>query len=66
MKTDNWQPIPMFCPNCGKMNYGYMSGDDRIKYDCDRCMVRFIRIRKSRRHDTIEIYAPPGEESIIE
>ena len=62
--TENWKPIPMFCPNCGKLNYGYKSGDEKIKYECDRCMVNFVRVRKGRRHDTIEMFAAPGQESI--
>ena len=55
----------MFCPNCGKMNYGYKGIDEKIKYECDRCMVKFVRVRKGRRHDTIEMFAPPGQESVI-
>lgn len=26
--TETWKPIPMFCPNCGKMNYGYKGIDE--------------------------------------
>ena len=63
--AETWKPIPMFCPNCGKMNYGYKGVDEKIKYECNRCMVKFVRVRKSRRHDTIEMFAPPGEESVI-
>ena len=44
-----WKPYPMFCPNCGK-----------IKYECSKCMIKFVRVQKSRRHDTIDIYAPDG------
>ena len=29
--TETWKPIPMFCPNCGKMNYGYIGIDEKIK-----------------------------------
>ena len=65
LMTETWKPIPMFCPNCGKMNYGYKGIDEKIKYECDRCMVKFVRVRKSRRHDTIEMFASPGQESVI-
>ena len=37
--TETWKPIPMFCPNCGKMNYGYKGIGDKIKYECDRCII---------------------------
>lgn len=62
--TETWKPIPMFCPNCGKLNYGYKGGDEKIKYECDQCMVKFVRVRKGRRYDTIEIFAAMGQGSI--
>ena len=24
MKYDTWTPVPMFCANCGHLNYGYL------------------------------------------
>ena len=64
--TETWKPIPMFCPNCGTMKYGYKGIGDKIKYERERCMVKFERVRKGRRHDTIEMFALPGQESVIE
>ena len=66
MESNNsWEPIHMFCPNCGKLNYGYKNRDDKIKCECSRCSVKFVRIRKSRRHDTIEVYASLRQENVI-
>lgn len=61
---DIWKLYPMFCPNCGKINYGYKSEDGRIKYECGKCTVRLVRVQKSRRHDTIEMFAPPKKVSL--
>lgn len=57
---ERWNPYPIFCPNCGKINYGYKNTDGKIKYECSKCMIKFVRVQKSRRHDTIDIYAPDG------
>ena len=57
MHIDAWTPIPMFCPNCGALCYGYRNIEKKIRYECSRCKVVFIRIQKGRRHDTIEIFA---------
>ena len=52
----------MFCPNCGRLNYGYKSEDNRIKYECVQCTVKFVRVQKGRRHDTIDLFAKVGHE----
>ena len=57
---ERWKPYPIFCPNCGKINYGYKNTDGKIKYECIKCMIKFVRVHKSRSHDTIDIYAPDG------
>lgn len=59
---ESWKPYPMFCPNCGRLNYGYKSEDNRIKYECAQCTVKFVRVQKGRRHDTIDLFAKVGHE----
>lgn len=61
MKKEIWTPIPMFCPNCGQLNYGYRNEEGRIKYECKRCKVVFVRTQKGRRHDRVDIYVPSGQ-----
>lgn len=41
-----WKPYPMFCPNCGKINYGYKNTDGKIKYECSKCMIKFVRVQR--------------------
>lgn len=48
----------MYCSNCGKLNYGYRNDDGKIKYECDKCKVVFVRVQKGRRHDTIDMNKP--------
>ncbi len=64
MNYDTWKPVPMYCPNCGKLNIGYKNEENKIRYECQTCKVVFVRIQKGRRHDTIEMYAPAGVERL--
>lgn len=61
MKNDVWTPIPMYCSNCGHLNYGYRNEEGKIKYECKKCKVVAVRTQKGRRHDRIDIYAPDGQ-----
>jgi lysyl-tRNA synthetase class I len=61
MKDEKWVPVPMFCSNCGQLNYGYRNDEEKIRYECRRCSAVSVRIQKGHRHDTIELYAPEGQ-----
>ena len=61
MKYDTWTPVPMFCANCGHLNYGYRNENGIIKYECKNCKAVSVRKQKGRRHDTIDLYAPAGQ-----
>ncbi len=65
MKKDTWTLMPMYCPNCGKLNHGYRNDEGKIKYECNRCKVVFVRVQKGRRHDRIDVYAPVGQASYV-
>lgn len=54
----------MFCPNCGAINHGHKSEDEKIRYECRKCTVKFVRVPKGRRHDTIELFAAQGQEKL--
>ena len=57
-KLDVWEPFSWHCPNCGALVTGYKNPEGTIKLECDRCHVVMVRKIKSRRHDSIDIYAP--------
>ncbi len=58
MKSEDWFPVPMYCPNCGILNYGYRNNEGKIRYECTGCQTVLIRVQQGRRHDTIDAYAP--------
>lgn len=60
-----WKTYPMFCPNCGAINHGHKSEDEKIRYECRKCTVKFVRVPKGRRHDTIELFAAQGQEALM-
>ena len=58
-----WTPIPMYCSNCGQLNYGFRNDEGKIKYECKKCKVVAVRTQKGRRHDRIDLFAPVGQVS---
>ena len=60
---DRWTPISWYCPNCGTLVTGYRNAQGTVKVVCSRCHVTMIRAGKSRRLDTISIYAPREAQS---
>ncbi len=61
MKEYAWISIPMYCPNCGRLNYSYQDSEGKVRYECNKCEVKLIKIKKSRRHYTVEMYAQNGQ-----
>jgi len=64
MKHEEWIPFTWHCPNCGAKVTGYKNEKGTIKVECRRCYVVMVRSFKGRRHDTIDLYAPKGEERL--
>lgn len=62
---EEWVPFSWHCPNCGAKVIGYKNEKGTIKVECTRCRVVMVRTFKGRRHDTIDIYAPKGEERVV-
>lgn len=54
--NNSQKPKPMYCPNCGNLNYGTENSSGKIRYKCKCCRLVMIRFPKGRRHDVVEIY----------
>ena len=63
-KHDEWTPFSWHCANCGTIVVGYRNAQGAIKVQCNRCRVVMVRKIKSRRHSTIDVYAPEGQEEL--
>lgn len=63
-KTDEWVPFSWYCSNCGTVVTGYKNQRGDIKVQCSKCRAVMIRTMKNRKHDTIELYAPQGQERL--
>lgn len=53
-------PVRRYCPNCGHISSGYRGENGIAKMNCSICGTVFISKLKSRRHDSMDIYAPKG------
>ena len=47
---ENWKPYPMYCNSCGHINYGFQDKNGKIKYECRKCRLVYVRTMKNRRH----------------
>lgn len=61
-KHDEWISLSWHCSNCGNIVQGFKNSKGNIKVECNKCHVIMIRTIKGRRHDTIDLYAPRGQE----
>lgn len=67
MENDHtWVSYPMHCSNCGAIIVGFKSKKGGLKYHCENCKCSLVRVDRSRRHATIDIFAPDGEELLLE
>lgn len=65
MRTaEEWIPFSWHCSNCGNVVTGYKNQNGDIKVQCSKCHVVMIRKFKSKKHDTIDVFAPKGLERL--
>ncbi len=58
---EHWKPFSWHCPNCGTIVTGHQNNAGKIKAECHKCHTVMVRIIKSRRYDSIDVYAPKGQ-----
>lgn len=66
MRTaEEWIPFSWHCSSCGNVVTGYKNQNGDIKVQCSRCHVVMVRKFRNKKHDTIDVYAPKGQERRI-
>ena len=61
---NEWRPFIWHCVNCGCIVTGFKNNEGKIKVECKRCRTVMVRILKNKRKDTIDVFAPQGQERI--
>lgn len=61
MTDEQWMPVSLFCPHCGTVNTGYRNTEEKIRYECKHCGTVFVRSKRGRRHEAIDIYLQQEE-----
>lgn len=56
-----WKIFQWHCPNCGNKVTGFKNEKGDIKAQCCRCKVCMVRVIKTPKHQTIEVFAPKAE-----
>lgn len=57
----DWTIYSWFCPNCREAVAGMKNDKNQIRVKCKMCGAEMVRTIKSRRHNTIDVYAPGDE-----
>ena len=60
----DWTIYSWYCPNCRNGVAGLKNEKNQIKVKCEVCGVEMVRTVKSRRHDTIDVFAATGDEGL--
>lgn len=58
---NDWKPAIRLCHNCGQKITGYRSKDGLLKLQCPICRACMVCKTMSRRHERVDVYAPPNE-----
>ncbi len=53
-----WEPVQLYCPNCGKKIMGYQNNKGVTKMQCDRCRYMVVTVKKSPVEYDIKIRRP--------
>lgn len=61
-RNNDWEPLSWYCSNCGHLVTGYKNANGDIKVECKICHIVMVRKIKSRKHDTIDLYASKNSE----
>ena len=56
-KYDERKVFRWHCPNCGTIVTGFKNDGRTIKGECSRCKACMVRIVKTKKHETIEVFA---------
>ncbi len=56
-----WKPTMMYCPNCGNLVVGSRNDKGMAKLKCRVCCLSIVSKQKTRRHETVDLYAPAGQ-----
>lgn len=58
---NQWLPTIRLCCNCGNKIIGYRDKNGSLKIQCPHCFTSMVSKIMSRRHERVDVYAPPGE-----
>lgn len=61
VNEDNWIPVRWYCPHCSHLITGYRNAKGDVKQECGYCGTVMLRRKISRKHISLDIYAPKAE-----
>ena len=58
MANQGWVPVSWFCVNCGTKVMGFKNKYNKVKAECSKCKIYYVRTYEGRRHKSMKMFYP--------
>ena len=60
--NQGWVPVSWFCVNCGTKVMGFKNKHNKVKAECSKCKIYYVRTYKGRHHKSMKLFYPEEDE----
>ena len=58
MANQGWVPVSWFCVNCGTKVMGFKNKHNKVKAECSKCKIYYVRTYEGRHHRSLKMFYP--------
>ena len=58
MANQGWVPVSWFCVNCGTKVMGFKNKHNKVKAECSKCKIYYVRTYEGRHHRSMKMFYP--------
>ena len=58
MANHGWVPVSWFCVNCGTKVMGFKNKHNKVKAECSKCKIYYVRTYEGRHHRSMKMFYP--------
>ena len=56
--NQGWVPVSWFCVNCGTKVMGFKNKHNKVKAECSKCKIYYVRTYEGRHHRSMKMFYP--------
>ena len=61
--NQGWVPVSWFCVNCGTKVMGFKNKHNKVKAECSKCKIYYVRTYEGRHHRSMKMFYPTEDGS---